>query len=471
MSHHRERRQAWDAILANDDAQGAAHFLSGTTQTEAYTFLAAALAAIPRPESALLALVEAGALNPQSGMSWVVHVGKRNEKVDWGQALAWRTLFVGREAAEEEIRAGATRLYSEHISKHDPRAQTLVKRAVVGLLDAMPALATEFLTQHQYGEKHLFYLAMESSSTDWLEQSGLPIEPIILGGMEGTGGTLFTPDDEDGRSSFEHWLSQGAGRRKAWESVITEDQAMETAFLAWRETWMPNGWSGSPMEQWYAAVKHGQAGPGDPNPLGKVSSKTTTGEEHEFYRCADILHEFFKKPDRDQDRHIYNIATWNTGRAAGGKALRALPLDPYVIGLDEEEDLAVAMAKTEAGARQAQALLARDERTERAFWHMSPKYVVDMILDQPLWSSWRDGKGRSVLDLTMARDHDVTLPKALLMKLARKHAHILSNQDEDGSTTLERLNIKPETKSAIRRALLERESKANRAAPRSKSRM
>ena len=182
MSHHRERRQAWDAILASDDALGAEHLLSGTTQTEAYTFLAAALAVTPLPENALLALVEAGALNPQSGMSWVVHVGKRNEKVDWGQALAWRAQSVGKEAAEEEIKAGAKRLYSEHISKYDPRAQTLVKRAVVGLLDAMPELATELLTQHQYGEKHLFYLAMEPSSTDWLEQSGLPIEPIILGG-------------------------------------------------------------------------------------------------------------------------------------------------------------------------------------------------------------------------------------------------------------------------------------------------
>ena len=106
-------------------------------------------------------------------------------------------------------------------------------------------------------------------------------------------------------------------------------------------------------------------------------------------------------------------------------------------------------------------MMLKDRRAIEAADAWGVRKVAEWTVKQPLWHTWRSRDGNSLLGEVVERYNasnraKPSLPKFLVIKLARKAPDLLWHRGSSGARLLDQLDIPPGTKAEADRIMLGR---------------
>ena len=474
--------EAWRDVLDSDDVDGAWRLWGDYWKAEPWQ-LAMALGYPVLPERVLGALLEHNPLE----VNWLAStLGSGGGTIDWERALDWRERTSDRAQLTKEMRSGFGVVLNQYVTmssmlRRDTDLLGSTQNLLLALLERDPTIVHHSTQSIPRGT--LFEFACHPKAGCWLARSGLNIDQVIHDGVSnnrhlglairvrGVGDSVQHADD------LEQWKARHPQFREAWDRIAAQDLALIQQQEDWFDTWLPTKhWQGSPLQAWCTQVGLGQtrttpsplqhpvmapsAGDGVYNPIRAAENyEKTLGVMPKpglAFGRAQIANNQLRSELAKRNPHVPR-ATLDCG------------LDPWARGFHYKRDWAGEAMATREGAEHAQALMAIDRRVINAVMNWPLREVVDWILKEPSWRTWRDRHGENLLQIAVARenvmDRDLFLPKALLLKLARTVPALLTDANGAGETPLERMRVPDASKAAARRDMLTRQVPKSHKAP------
>lgn len=458
-------QERWEVALAFDDVQAAREHFANMIKEVKVMRLAQALAANPFPAKILDAMAQEGCLDPQ----WIFQVMDVGLGMDWGRALEWRKSQVGAQqlgheldtAVQEGVRA--YQIMGPHV-----KGRLVLSKMMVALFEFQPSLVNRAKALGME-DHYLFDLSTQPESHIWLERSGLDVARVLMNGLRHARHVgMVGPWDGNERKEMgwrmEEWLDRRPAHRQAWETIRALDTLRMEQERDWMVTWLPQKrWEGSPLQIWSKTMVE-KGIETHPSPLDHPALRPPDGGSFGADRSVgqdyiDALGYPSMQPMADRVRHINNVLRGRSGEYLGSFVLDCPP-DYWVTSLKAHHVWMGDVMTTEQGARRIQAAMERDPRAAQATLRWGTKTVIEWTLAQPLWQTWRDQDGNSLLSNTLIaiakRDNRLSssLTKAQLLKLVRVAPGLLTDTNTAGKMVLDLVELKPETRSSVERALL-----------------
>lgn len=446
-----------------------------------------------QPQDWAYNLIDPDWISQAKNGNWVRWVGGFEGRIDWERAMAWRkSLGVSDRDIRQELVTGWCDLRGEYLGKHYNQANTSYQ-AMEDLLSFDPTLLRDIMgldIQKEAAElqgsspqlcEDLFYLSCRDTG-HWLERSGVHPILVLAGFIErNPDGKPFEPDEDTGLSRIEQWCAVSPERLAAWDQLKQLDLDAEQAFLAWQHQWVPGrSTQDAPLLDWCQGVLHTQQEPPGPSPMSPYVRNTTESRSKNAQLWA--VNFSGKYPQRNARALSKVIVPLANGTNTYWKPSE-LPLDPLMVALHHQRDWALEKVKTEQGARHVQDWLDRDERSQNVMLNSQLPDVIDWILDQPAWQSWRDGRGNTVLDhFLMYSRHNVrhttsqtsplrlarTASRTKLLRLARKCPEILANVGSKDGSAIEQVPVDDTVRAEMKQAVLGKQMRETRKTQRGK---
>lgn len=460
-------QERWYLALASDDAQAAREHFSNMIREVKVVRLAQALAADPLPANILGAMVQEGCFDLQ----WISQVMEVGIKMDWGLALEWRKAQADSQQLDRELEAAIKEgARSYQILGLGAKGRLVLNDMLVGLFEFRPSLVEQARALGME-DFHLFDLSTHPGSQSWLERSGLDVARILMAGLRHSRHVgRISPWDGFERKEIgwqmEAWLDRSPAHRQAWETIQSLDTLRMEQERDWMSTWLPQEkWEESPLQSWSKTmVERGIEV--FPSPLDHPALLPPDGGTFRADRWVgqDYINSLgypSMEPMADRVRKINNVLRSRNGEYLGSFVLDCPP-NYLVSSLKARHAWMEGVMTSEQGARQIQVVMDKDLRATQAAVGWGAKTVIEWTLAQPLWQTWRDQQGNSLLASTLiamaTRDHRLpaSLSKAQLLKLVRVAPGLLTDTNTAGQKVLDLVDLKPETRSAVERALLRR---------------
>lgn len=458
--------QRWAQALSHDDALAALEHFSNMIQEVRDVRMAQALASDELPVTILGAMVQEGCFDRE----WIFRVMDVGMKLDWARALEWRKSHSDPQQLDQELdsalREGA-RLYK--ILGPGAKGRFALNEMLVGLFEFQPSLVARARNELALEDYQTFELATHQVSQTWLARSGLDVARVIMAGLRHNR-HLYLIDPWDGPDrreigwKMEAWLDRSPVYRQAWDKIRAVDTLRMEQERDWMARWLPLGqWEGSPLAAWAdTTVRMGiDQGPCplDHPALQPVDGQSCTLDQEVAQDYINALGYPSMEPMADRARKINNLLRGRNGDYLGSYVLDCPP-DYLVASLHGRRVWMDGVMTSEQGSRHIQSIMKNDRRAAQAAVGWGAKSVMEWTLNQPLWQTWRDEDGNSLLASTLiamaTRDkrRPSSLTKAQLLKLVRVAPKLLTDTNTTGQRILDLLDLRPETRSAVERALL-----------------
>ena len=461
-SAHKTTDDRWQAALAQDDLDEAQEHFSGKVRELQDVRLAQALAHDPLPVNILGGMVTEGLFHTH----WIERVMDVGLKTDWKRALEWRAARADGPQVDRELREAVHSCMNQYVSLSGTgRGRLALERALTGLFDFRPDLAKQVDASGSVHYSYFFRLSARDDGGDWLARSGLDIDKVLLETIScGRHTELLSPHkpEELPGDRLNAWLDRAPEYRQAWDKLDDSDQARIRQEEDWYVQWLPEGqWKGSPLEAWCEAGTEQRQSL--PSPLDHPALRHLDGSQanHDIEACAKDygLGLGYENPEsmRVRARRMNNIFRARTS----GQVLLDCPLDTLTMGLRHRHMWAALAICEEEGARKIQAMMLKDRRAIEAADSWGVREVAEWTVKQPLWHTWRSRDGNSLLGEVVERYNasnraKPSLPKFLVIKLARKAPDLLCHRGSSGARLLDQLDIPPGTKAEADRIMLGR---------------
>lgn len=456
----------WLDLVAHNDGARARTLLLGVPKgsDDLNRLLIHALERKPLPVDVLGAFEDTQRLT----LDWLRQAARH--PIDWTNVLQWRHDKAGAQVLEREMSANFEAIAKDYAARKSifPAGQfTSHEDLLLAMLDRTPRLATTHYHNRIGVDRTLFELATLPQATDWLARSGLDVLDVI---RDGTGVLGNARAFSGGMRAVQAWVALHPSYEQAWNTLVKEDLALMDMQTQWFDQWLPRcQWKDSPLEAWCHQVSQGvRTGQEGDGPLDHPAMKpplplTNTGRVDGQAIVQIYTNEF----NSSNPGSVYYTAISANNRLRdlllGENAntlwvARYCPVEPLGKALYFQDPWGLDMMATQEGARQIQELASRDRRVEIVLGDNSQRQLCQWLIDQPSWRTWRASDGRTLLDLgvdrKVKRSGSRGIPKALLIKLAKAAPDILLHTNANGVPALERIDVLPSTKAAVRRHML-----------------
>ena len=399
------------------------------------------------PTKLLNAVEAAGILENTESAAWMASMACLDQDFEWEAIFSWRKQLLGREAALEELRHTL-----KMCGKGPYSSRPEMKALMIAILDTHPGLVKS-LEEDALLHETLLDLTLIRSKTNWVEEGGVDERRMIhLARTSGFFGKLTIR--ENGIAAMEQWLDKGQ-RRKHFQAMRDEDRAERAILEDWMAQWIPGEvFGGSPLETWCNSWQDTARWQGQ-NPTYHALFDVLEPHRRERLSNEHVAEHWRKFGNvwMDQEVNVGDLIRWASGESMDLVVLGNY-LDPLVFALMGRSQDADRVMKTPEGAARAQDLMALDGRVWKALQPWTGGQVMEWILREPSWHSWRDLKGDSLLDLWLDTDSKVSIDVDLIMALAETCPELLTHKNRHGQTALARLPVDAEGKSWATRWLL-----------------
>lgn len=465
----REYSQQWEDILDRDDAQQANDLWRQTLDERdkgipiRCALLAQTLERKPVPFTVLDTILKS-AYMPEN---WLVVGAGRTNGADWQSILEWYGTTRGPDAlAREMFESGreCVVIHSENLWKSSPDNTGRVE-LVNAILERDPSLV------HAIEDVELATwcsLAMAPSGGTWLARCGLDVERVIYDGIQQAVDEKMLLDSlgKKRSSGLEQWLDRHEDFRRAWMAVEERDLARVAHQAQWFDDWIGPDVKNSRLAAWLRAK--------DYNPMA----------EHPFSHA--VFSQDWPTLALDEGRvrsfaEMYATAlNWNSGKTPEENAeftnrrisdelhdgrgwwILTTPTQPLLYGFCVKDENAIQAASTPGGAQVIQQGLEDDLRVRGALSGLRMGQLLEWCLKEDSWLNWRNPKGHNVLGLfieeVQARNTKgktkLSVPKAPLLRLAKKAPGLFLDPNAQGKRLLDTLPLTEQVRAELNRALL-----------------
>lgn len=465
----REYSQQWEDILDRDDADQAKDLWRATLdeRDKGHPIRIALLAQTLEHKPVPFAVLDTILKSVYTTENWLVSGAGRTNGADWHTILDWYGATRGTDALAREMVESLREcvvLHSETIwnSRQDSNGRIELANAI---LERDPSLV------HAIEDVELAIwcsLAMAPSGGTWLARSGLDVERVIYEGIHQLVDekTLTVSRGKQEPSRLEQWLARHDDFRQAWKNVQARDCDRMARQQQWFEYWIGSDVKNSRLVQWLRANDFSTT---TEHPFSHAVFEqdwpTMALGEEKIREYANLYASALKWPNGntpEENTQLTNLKISEDMHDYRGWWILPSPTQPLLYSFCVKDEAAIQAAETPEGAAIIQKGLAGDLRVRGALAELRMGQLLDWCLKEDSWAAWRDSKGNSVLGLFLdevrARNTNgkgkVAVPKAPLLRLAKKVPDLFREPNVRGERLLDQLPITDQVRVELNRVLL-----------------
>lgn len=484
---HQTLAAQWRDALKDGTTETLLGAMNWTDGNACQEVLAIALSLGPDADSLVERLVKTGRVTGSYHGDWIKTAARRDLAIDWAAALPTMEKLLGRKALGRDLDCAW-----DDLVKQDFRGAGMVSRdstaeALLGMVRYSPRVAARASKKNE--ETKLFFLSVMDPASTWSRKARLDPEALLLSGMAANEFIRLLDGGEGPRTPMEQWLESQTTHQAAWDRLEAKDREAGRREAAWQAEWLPDRsrFEDSKLAQWMVSVTRQQA-VGKESPLDHPAlevpyarGEVSEGAARQSYTRLLMANAMEPTNAIDQQLKIHNAFRLNkrVGWTGGGEwtspeDVRRVPVDTLAIGVSHHTAWSKQKLMTEEGARQLQSW-GDDPRLGSCLREWTGPEIVEITLAQPLWRTWRNGKGESLLALWVREKEEIgrmtTMSQRAVVSLARQAPELLMNEDGQGRKVLERLALNDQAQAAVRKALLEQEVVPGREASKARARV
>lgn len=447
----------WLGALEHDDPTSVRSFVDTLNRAERYVALAQVLGHPRKPEAVLDVLLDMKVTDGLVVSSWLLHLSNEKLDLDWAEGLRWLGTRMDPALLTEQVTHAWDKLLDRTaLSLHS-------EGLLVGIAENYPELVQKASTTPL--ATRLFFMSINHPERKWLERAGVNMAQVLRAGMseDWRWETIMNPPQLGQPTAFDQWKAQDEGRQVAYDQVLDAERRVLDRETEWIKTWQPTTqWQGSALQRWCDdLLTQGASAAVNPHddPI-LFGPGTTEGAEairvkrqYETLVAGGTINRFSL-------RMVHNLV--RELRGGESSKLGMFPLIPLAAGLNSNAKWAGEAMSQGMYQDQAQAVL-EDPRAPYVLQGWRGQDVVQWMIDQPHWQTWRNAHNESLLDVWVSAQHGVNkpakLPRAKIMVLARRCPDILNGVDAQGVRLLHRLDIDDSARSEAQKIMLERLNK------------
>lgn len=408
--------------------------------------------------------------------------------VQWAREIDIRKDQVPAHQLREELAWGVGILLNNHrgtacFGDSDGR-HARYRQALLEILDHDPTLMKGVVMNWE-AAVGMLQLSMEDGGQGWLGKSGADIAGALRICLADRRLGFMLEEDDNGRPQMERWLAADPAHARAWLSIQQEDRAHYDQHVVWFDKWIGDS-KHSRLREWCQDIIENRTTQECPlNDAGVTqgqrekdiqSMRALAAEKYQKLLDHNIAGSWFQGTANlnvSIARDAQRMASTNTQR----RELAEFPPDTLVQSLALGKHSGWRAMGSPEGAARFQALCQQDRRVAKVVGSWDMRVIVQWMLEEPSWITWKDPKGRSLLDLGLderkwvgSAHVELRVGKVDLRRLAKQDPDLLTRTNDHGESVLDRLHLPDATRADVKRVMMARHIQPERRTSKPKGR-